>query len=733
MGKLNLKWRVAVAVTCMTLLLVAVLGSVQRFQMRRDFVEIIAQQQFSLVSRTAEDLDSKFATYTDLLAKSAGRLPPELLKDPAQLRRYYEARPALLAAYDDIIVTDAGGQVVADYPEVPGRADVNIADRPSFQRVLATRKPVISEPLLGRAGKGPIVQVGAPIFGADGKVAGVLLGVLRLNKRNFLADIASARVGRSGYFVILTKDATPVYVIHPDKARIMQPRRAGSALVDRALAADAEGTAIEENSSGQVALFAVKSLQSTNWLMIAMVPAAEVLAPVRQAEFNLWVACALIAVLLLPLVWIVTWGLLAPLSSLRNAVLAQAVHGGGTIEIPRGAVAEVEQLARAFNDNARQRNQAKLLVEEAERHLRLITNNVPVMIAYTDADMMVRFMNAPLERFHGVPEGSFTPRPISALVPARRLPDLEARYREALQGHSVSFQADTLDAAGRRVVLECHYVPEFGARGEVVGVYVLLSDITQLKDTKDELRALNAALEGRVRERTHELEKSNRELATFAYSVAHHFRSPLRAMAGFSELLAAECGASVPPKGLEYITRIQKSSQRLARLIDDLLRMAHIARKAAGRQHVDVSRLARAALEEQARRCAQGDFRHEVQDAMFAQADEDMLGELLGELARNARKFRDPARPCAVRVGRAERDGEAVFFVGDNGPGIDPAYRERIFDPFERIDPAAEPDGTGIGLAIAKRIVEAHGGRIWVESSPGEGATFLFTLRGAPA
>jgi hypothetical protein len=143
------------------------------------------------------------------------------------LREYYNNR-AVLSLFDDLLVLDPQGTIISDLPLVPGRVGIDAADRAYFKTVMRTRKPMITEPLIGRANKQPIVQMVAPVLDAKGEVRCVLIGVLRLYKDNLLGHLRTAKVGRTGYYFALTRDATPVYVLHPDIARLLKPRAANA-------------------------------------------------------------------------------------------------------------------------------------------------------------------------------------------------------------------------------------------------------------------------------------------------------------------------------------------------------------------------------------------------------------------------------------------------------------------------------------------------------------------------
>jgi PAS domain S-box-containing protein len=261
--------------------------------------------------------------------------------------------------------------------------------------------------------------------------------------------------------------------------------------------------------------------------------------------------------------------------------------------------------------------------------------------------------------------------------------------------------------------------------GNVVRLIGATLDITDIREAEKEIRSLNAALEERVRARTAELERAVDELGAFSYSVSHDLRSPLRAMAGYSELVLEEEGDRLSESSREHLQRIRASSVRMAGLIDGLLSLSRLSRATRNDTKVNLSEIARGIMGELRTADPGRSVEVVVQEGLEAVADAGMIQVVMQNLLSNAWKFTRSTPNARIAFGRSAR-GE--YFVRDNGVGFDSSQKAKLFRPFERLHRTDEFEGTGIGLATVDRIVRHHGGRVWAEGSIGKGSTFWFTL-----
>ena len=240
-----------------------------------------------------------------------------------------------------------------------------------------------------------------------------------------------------------------------------------------------------------------------------------------------------------------------------------------------------------------------------------------------------------------------------------------------------------------------------------------------------EVRALNEALEQRARD----VEAANRELETFAYSVSHDLRAPLRHISGYVQLLTQSLEGRLEDDSRRYLAVVNEASAQMGQLIDALLAFSRLARVDLTPATVDTRGAVGAVIAGLGTEMRGRNIEWRILDLPRVEADPALLKVVYSNLIANALKFSGAREHAVVEIGADGEDGgRAVLYVRDNGVGFDMAYADRLFGIFQRLHPADEFEGTGIGLATVQRIVARHGGRVWAHAAPGEGATFYFTL-----
>jgi light-regulated signal transduction histidine kinase (bacteriophytochrome) len=252
--------------------------------------------------------------------------------------------------------------------------------------------------------------------------------------------------------------------------------------------------------------------------------------------------------------------------------------------------------------------------------------------------------------------------------------------------------------------------------------------LAALIESRNEVRRANADLERRVAERTRQLEAANRELEAFAYAVSHDLRAPLRSMSGFSQILQESAPPELDEKSRHYLRRIHDASMRMSGLIEDLLNLSRIGRSELTARPISLSQIAAEAAAAVRERHPTREVHLDITPGMEVSADPRLLRIALENLVSNAWKYTSRTAQARVSIGTEAGENGPVYFVRDNGVGFDMKYVDKLFVPFQRLHPETEFPGNGIGLVTVQRIVARHGGRIWADAKPDEGATFYFTL-----
>lgn len=374
--------------------------------------------------------------------------------------------------------------------------------------------------------------------------------------------------------------------------------------------------------------------------------------------------------------------------------------------------------------------QSTRALRELEVRHREMVNHLREVIFRVDARGRFTYLNRAWEDLTGQPAAMAIGRHVLGWLSKDEARYLLARLEPMLDGRRDSMQVEVRTSSRGQSArwLEIAVSARFDSGGKLESLAGSIDDITQRKQAEATLYDINTELERRVKRRTAELEASNRELEAFSYSVSHDLRNPLRAIDGFSQIIIEDYGDQLDTVAHSHLSRIRAASQKLSRLIDDLLELGRLTRAPISRIEVDLSGLARSIGRELHEKEPDRDVRLTIGLHLMARVDPTLARVLIEHLLRNAWAFTTGRTPAEIEFDARLRNREVVFHIRDNGAGFDMEHVAQLFRPFNRLHDQTDNSGTGIGLATVQRIVHRHGGRIWAEGSPGKGASFYFTL-----
>jgi PAS domain S-box-containing protein len=388
----------------------------------------------------------------------------------------------------------------------------------------------------------------------------------------------------------------------------------------------------------------------------------------------------------------------------------------------RDRAGKLRGYAKVTHDNT-ERRLAEEQVREAQRALREFLDHMSTLCARVALDGRMLLVNRIAEQASGLPREelmrtNFLEGPwwtFDAAVHRR----VRSAFDRACAGEAINYD-ESIFVFGRVLTISFSLIPVKDEAGEVRYIVAEGRDITERREAEVALRS-----------RTAELEAANRDLEAFSYSVSHDLRAPLRAINGYAKILTDEHEAQLPAEARDHLERIRASSENLGDLIEGLLSFSRLGRQPLERATVDPAEIARQALADLSAEHEGRQVEIRIGALPPAHADSALLKQVFVNLFSNALKYTRARKVAEIELGFRAAGGDdprAAYFIRDNGVGFDARYSDRLFDVFERLHPAEEYEGTGIGLAIVQRIIHRHDGRVWAEGVPGHGATFYFNL-----
>ncbi len=689
----------------------------------RNLRNLLEAQQYSTARAVAQSIDGQLRLRLDSLARVAGRIPDGVLSDPRQMNAFLAERRAIYNLFDlglAVVRADDGGEI-ATWPPGTRTTPPDYKGLDVFNAAAAGR-PVIGSPVRVPGNGIPVIPFAVPISGSDGRTAAVMIGLARIEAADFLTAARSGESGGTGD-ILVAAPLAGVFVTGTDPAYILKPLPPPGVnhLHDRAMGGFM-GAGVTVSSQGVEELVAFHPVPATGWFVVARLPTDQAFAAIRVMRWMVFGGAAGVSMLVALIAAIFVRRALRPLKIAARALDEMSLGTTPLRSLPTARNDEVGRMVASFNRLVGwlQRETEALRVNEEK--LRTLYELAPIGILLTDMDGHFVEFNAEFLRICGYPDDELKKLDTWALTPSQYAPD-EQRQLDSLRkaGRYGPYEKHTRRKDGTLVPLRLNGVLVTGPDGRPA-IWSIVEDISEWVEQRDRQQKL-----------LDELNCSNHELEQFAYIASHDLREPLRMIGSYIALLERRYADQLDSDAREFIAYARDGAVRMNRMVLELLEFSRIGRLTGTAMPValgDIVAETITDLSETIKEC--GAEISVAPDLPTVSGWPSELVRLFQNLIGNALKYRHADRPPVISIfATADAEGWTIS-IADNGIGIEAEYFEKIFNIFQRLHTRDRFEGTGIGLAICRKIVQHHGGRIGLNSIPGTGSTFFFTLPRAP-
>jgi len=681
--------------------------------LRLDMQHLLGQQQLSTATYVATEIDTAVRLRLRVLGTLAARITPAMLADNAVMQTYLDERVIIQDEFNaGAYAVRADGYVVADSMVVNGRVGNKQGQRAPIAATLQQGASGVGPPQQVNAQGGAEFLMAVPIRDRQEQVIGALVGSTDLGRDNFLQMIEHGRYGQSGSFMLIA--AQPQRVVSASDRRLASAAGPAPAALLERFAGGHEGPVLAVDAHGTEVLVSAKRIAAADWQVLVLLPTDEAFAPIRALQQRMLQAALLLTVLAGALSWWMLRRQLTPMLHAAKALAGMSVTGQGVQALAITRQDEVGDMIGGFNRLLQTLAQQGNALRESELRYRTLADFTADWEYWQLPDGTLRYMSPSCMQISGYSAAQFYADP--QLL--RRI--IHADDGALFDGHShhlsklgvplpIDFRIQAQDGSTVWVSHVCQ--PVFDPAGQPLGLRGSNRDISTRKQTE-------AALA-----------RSHADLQRFAEVTAHHLQEPARRIASYSERLGRQLAGRLDDAEAQLsLDFIGQQARRQQSLLRDVERYLAADQPRAALELADVQQCVGQLLKRwQARiELAQASIRVGQLPAVWI--DRPRLNDLFEVALDNALNHGRSAQPLQIVIDGRLDGHQSCFCVSDNGSGVEPQYRERIFRVFERLSADQDSSGTGIGLAILRRIAESCGGTARMEGSASGGARLVFEL-----